>query len=364
MLCPFLPVTTEYRFGGWWLGPLGRYAGSWPTAQFEASVRTYAGAFRDGSGRRIERAALLASETAGVDGELLSPRERRALQAAVDLGFLSCNPVYDPDGDNEGWTTVTSDHTEIFFQPISPDGHLALGRGLIVEIVSAGHRFDDGLTLGAPLEVYLPMSVRGDEDVMRAAYEVFRGAHDDVDAAFARRLLLATDWLSKAWRNTPSIRWEDRIVLLKTGFEALTNTSKTHEEARWLRSLFERVLVDETDDSTDEILWSPGESETMTYTWGGNRIEHVTPLQHWFHGFGNARNAIIHGDESWAMVYEEDTAYRGLVVYVAQRLLVEALKVVFADFGYLDAWEPRIRRMIRRGLEQRLAGQRAPEDEA
>ena len=80
-----------------------------------------------------------------------------------------------------------------------------------------------------------PRSRQVDAELLEAAYQVFVGKHDDVDAALARRVGIAVDWLAKAWRNTRSVRVEDRIVLLNTGFEALIGTSTTHRSARRLQ---------------------------------------------------------------------------------------------------------------------------------
>ena len=371
MLCPYLPLERLHHFGPWKLMPLGSYQGPWLSPEFETLARTYAAAFRDSIGGRIDNPALLVSGEHGVDGALPSDVERQALQATIDLGFLSGNPGYRAaDEESDGWRSLTSDNTEVYVQPLTPSGHLAIGRGLIIRMLSGGHRVDDSLVLGAPQELHVPWGATGDEDVMAAAYAVFRGTHHDAQRAnFANRLRLAVNWLSKAWRNTPSIRWEDRIVLLKTGFEALTDTSKTHEEASWLRSLFERHLAEVPPELLDDLLWTTSESRSMSYTYGDPaRTIAVTQLEHWFHEFGEARNAIIHGAQSWPSTYLVDGPYKGLFVYVASRLLIEGIRVALAEFGYDRLWLNLATRALSKAFSQGVTAASdgataAPEDE-
>ena len=94
----------------------------------------------------------------------------------------------------------------------------------------------------------------------------------------------------------------------------------------------------------------------MSYTWTNNgrvTVETVTPLEHWFHAFGEARNAIIHGDNRQGLTYDEvSSPYRGNLIMVAQRVLIEALLVNFAELGFSALWQSKLTRAILR----RMAG--------
>ena len=55
-------------------------------------------------------------------------------------------------------------------------------------------------------------------------------------------------------------------MFLKTAFEALTGTNKSHESATFLRELFEAVPNTSPDDS-DLLVWSPAEKAIYTRTY-------------------------------------------------------------------------------------------------
>ena len=73
-----------------------------------------------------------------------------------------------------------------------------------------------------------------DREIATGVYKTVAGQLEGIEPPEAARVA-AIRLLAKAWRNTPAISWEDRIVLLKTAFEALTGKSKTHEAGAELR---------------------------------------------------------------------------------------------------------------------------------
>jgi hypothetical protein len=146
-------------------------------------------------------------------------------------------------------------------------------------------------------------------------------------------------------------------VLLKTGFEALSGRSRTHEAAAWLRLLFEQVVIgDAAKYQTDHLLWSPSELPSRPFVTGKGSVD-CTDLEHWFRTFGAVRNSIIHGNVVNAnQAYAEaGSAYNGPYFHTAGRLLREALKVELTRLGHERLfWEPTTRaacELIERGGE-------------
>jgi hypothetical protein len=163
-------------------------------------------------------------------------------------------------------------------------------------------------------------------------------------------------WLSKAWRNTSSITPADRIVFLKTGFEALTDSGKSHVSAERLRLLFEDVLGSANISSDDEILWSPNDQSNMTRTWGDQghtQTAAVTPLEHWFMSFVDSRNAVIHRGRRTAGQYSEGTAFDGSYVWTGEWLLRVAIKLRLHQLGHRNHWRSQASREMSR-LTKRL----------
>lgn len=213
MLCPYLSLAQPVEFAGWWIGPINQYEGLWSSERLGMLANRFAGAFVDVFEQPVAKPSLLARAHDGIDGTLPNARERMALQAALDLAFLASNPVWRADEINEGWRALTSDNTSLFIQPIdTSEGWIALGRGLMVEVTSGGHRIDESLKVRPPLELNIPHNVTGDDELLDAAYRVFVGERDYTNADLAARMREATTWLAKAWRNSPSISWEDRVV--------------------------------------------------------------------------------------------------------------------------------------------------------
>jgi hypothetical protein len=135
----------------------------------------------------------------------------------------------------------------------------------------------------------------------------------------------------KAWKNTTSIDFGDRIVFIKTGFEALTGTSDSRASADALRQLFES-LPDTA--SRDTLLWSPTEQPRHSRTYKDRATkrmvtvtEQLTDLEHWFMAFASARNEIIHDGTIASLNYsEQGSAYNGPLFHRAEFVLRAAVE--------------------------------------
>ena len=156
--------------------------------------------------------------------------------------------------------------------------------------------------------------------------------------AKAARLRIAIGWFAKAWRNTATVKLEDRVVFLKTAFEALSGTSKSNRTARFLRKLFEAIPRTALPDST-RLMWSPEERPIHTRTKKNGKSYQITDLEQWFMAFADARNKIIHEGKSPPLEYSgPNTAYDGHFVFTAEFLLRAAIKISLSSHGYPGLW--------------------------
>ena len=128
--------------------------------------------------------------------------------------------------------------------------------------------------------------------------------------------------------------------MLKTGFEALTDTSETWQSAERLDELFRKIPLDAAQDTfAAHLLWQPSETDSMSWSDRSGRVRSCTPLSHWFRGFGACRNEIIHQGRLTSPTYEEPTRYAGPYLQIAERVLREAICVSLREFGYEDLWK-------------------------
>jgi hypothetical protein len=354
VFAPYLPLREAVTAGEWWIGPLKGFEGEWRDDRFRDLSRTFIGSFHDARGQRVDNPALIAHKRHGANGAWPGEARLRNLQLALDFAVLDSNhPWKDDDISREGWLTGTSDNSRLVVWSIdTADGRLALSDGVMVRTLVGGVRIDDKLVMRAPTELHMPLAVSLAQDLLEALLSVFSGERAATDATLAQRLSIATSWLAQSWRNTESIREAERIVMLKTGFEALTNDS-TWRAADRLDELFGQLRAhDVTDESAADLLWRPSEKKDLTCSWiesGKEKTKTCTPLNHWFQSFADARNRIIHkGDISTTAYGGPAERYRGPYIYIGERLLREACRVALLQFGYEDLWKTHCFRLISR----------------
>lgn len=312
--------------------------------------------FRDSTGRPLQNMALLVHGVHGVDGRLPNAPQRLAIRRAIEFAALDQNAL--PSDPNFGHRSTTSDNAELVIWPVDVEsGRVTLSRGSIVSVMAGGHQVGHrGFTVPSPLEINVPaFGVTLDNELVAVLYRLFmRRGLNDSDTTRRKNIETAIGWLSQAWRNTPSIRPEDRIVMLKTGFEALFGESSTWKCAESIRQFYETSLAGVTELGARDLLWSPTETERFSRTFKNNTTP-ITDLQHWFMAFGDARNAIIHDGVSPKLTYRTKlSAYNGHMVFTAERLLRETIKVSLGHFGYPDIWRPQIWRAIAHQMPKRL----------
>jgi hypothetical protein len=218
-----------------------------------------------------------------------------------------------------------------------------------------------------PLDLHLPLgSQMADAMCLEAVYGTVLSSLQKPGAnPTADRIKTAIGWLVKAWRNTATVHFPERVVFLKTAYEALTGTSKSHLSARMLRQLFESV-PDTSPTDAELLVWSPVEQAVYEWTFTKNgkpQTVHVTPLEHWFMSLADARNTIIHQGVVPSLAYTNtsNAAYEGPFVFTAEFLLRAVIKVSLAQCGYSNLWRSAAWRAVKAAYDESEACERASE---
>lgn len=339
MFCPYLDINRPLDFGGWRVGPLESFDGTWGEKRFESLAKAFLQKFTDAHGRPLPSPTLI-GRGGTLDGELPAPSEIDALQAALHFGFLDHNPAFPESVDAQGWQLITSDNTELFVWPIDVEaGHVTVTTGGLLRTLNGGLEVDDAeLEIRSPLELHMRGASSADVDLLTAVYAVCLEALQKPGAPETlRRVQTAIHWFAKAWKNSTSIDMADRIVFLKTGFEALMGPGNSRETAAHLRQLFES-LPDTDDSDSETLLWSPLEKPIRFHTYK-KKTEYVTDLEHWFLAFADARNAVIHEGLVPSLNYTEPgSRYEGPFFHSGEFVLRAAIKSSLAAGGHPDMW--------------------------
>ena len=354
--CPYLAVNEPVEFGDWELGPLAAFEERWADLKFKTQAKAFLAKFVDGDGQPIKHPSLLCRRQGLIDGIRPSTHEIEALEAAIAFAFLDTNPRCTPS--NRQQNAITADNTELFIWPIDVDaGYVTVTTGIMVRTVIGGYRIgDENLTIRPPLD--FPRFIDSctvDPMCLEAVYQTVWQSLQTPEADFtADRLKAAIGWFVKTWRNTATVTFPDRVVFLKTAFEALSGKSESHLNARFLRKLFEAIPRTAPLDST-RLVWSPAERPVRTHTYMKNGKPHsvqITDLEHWFVAFAEARNEIIHEGKSPSLEYSgSNAAYDGDFVFTAEFLLRAAIKVSLSSDDYPDLWRSEIWRAVKRAYE-------------
>lgn len=152
------------------------------------------------------------------------------------------------------------------------------------------------------------------------------------------------------------MHFPERVVFLKTAFEAMTGTSKSHVSAQTLRQLFEAV-PDTSPTDSELLVWSPSETPVHPWTFAKNgkpQTLQITGLEHWFMSFADARNAIIHQGVVPSLIYTNpsNTEYEGSFAFTAEFLLRAIIKVSLAQVGYPDLWRSAMWRAVKAAFDE------------
>ena len=372
LFCPYLPLAQmdePIAFANWELGPLRSFEDRWADSKFKSQATEFLAKFAMplGHGRPIEECAILCKKGAQIEGLRPSDEELRALGLSIAFGFLDSNPRERSDEGEIGRAMVTTDNLELHLWSISlQQSRVTLNSGYLVrttisDLTSGSSR----LPIAPPLDLHMPTwPPSPDPLVLTGTYEKILASLCSPNAELeAHRIRVAVEWFAKAWRNTATVLYPERLVFLKTAFEAVTGKSSADQGASELRKIFES-LPNITDDYSDCLVWSSMEKPIHNHTWKGKggktHSKLITDLEAWFLAFSKTRNAIIHEGKIPELTYPNSTSlptqsraiYHGPFFDTAELLIRDAIRALLTRLGYKNAWLPQPWRNILDALDQ------------
>ena len=340
---PYLPLREPVAVGDWRLIPAQRpdahtFVDDKARAKGDGLLRLY----EAGPGARV--AGAFAAPPNGRVGDDAPREQLTTLRRAILVGLLEGNPTppalaededaIDPNG---GWKSATSDNAALWGHRIDDSGYTAVEYGAMVTTLSGGHNVlhDDSVSIRPPAELPEPFRYGFVDGAYSDAVFAVLAAGDDL----SRRLGRAIDWLDLAWRNTPSITPEVRVVLIRTGFEVLFGTDSTYA----VRDALDSILLDGEDAEREERRWKNRAGNPQT--------AELSHLGWWFMQFAFLRNAIMHGHEVPASMFEHEGRPH---IWLGESRLCEAIKTLVAQQGHPLVLLDRLERERRARVEQAM----------
>jgi hypothetical protein len=304
-LAPYLPLREEAEVGPWRLVPF-----STATSRHTRSRKVFNEVRRLQTAYRIKEGQIgaVVIPTEGRVGddqprELIRPFGHAILGAALDG-----NPAL---SDDSGEQIVTAENAAVYGHPLGEEGYVitvgALVRQLQAHYAEPGRRLP---RIEPPRELFTPWQYHLDTEYAAALYELIAA-----DGRRGRQLDQAIEWLGLAWANTAVVNEDARLLVLRSGFEALLGGDASTKRNRELLS----KLLDEPDAQRTPRTWR--EQEKGPYE--------LTDLEWWFQDYALLRNKIAHGDElaDEDSVFEEGTRH----LHRADEVLRRAIKRVVVN---------------------------------
>jgi hypothetical protein len=328
---PGLPLARNLELGEWVVGTPEDNT-PWASRRFrdlsESLVRSFEKVeFKGG--------AMLWHRDRGFDGSNPPDDVRRAIEAAVAFAVLDANDrlrLTEPDDGNKRWAMATTENTDLFVQPIHEDGGITHRRGGALKSTLVG-----GLKIGG-LPPPLADAVQSIERPLPVSNKLAAAVFEAIlsDTHEGRTIATAAEWHRFAMSNPSAITTKQRIVAIKTAFEALLGTSDSRLAAHRLRVLFETATRGHHDLLPwTGLLWSA--HERVEWRWDFSKkektrhLEGRSELERWFMALAWVRNLIIHEGTLVTETYEAPadrplSLYAGELRLVGERVLREAIK--------------------------------------
>lgn len=265
-------------------------------------------------------------------GEGHESADMLSLHRAVTAGVLDRNSTTDADG-MEGHAASTSDNAALHGHHVTSEGHVSAEYGAMVRTLVGGYTIGEGeAKILPPEELHLPLFGSAfDSEYATAVYRLLESGD-----GLAVRLGRAVDWLDLAWRNTPSVKPDVRIVAIRAGFEVLLDAgSGAVDSADALSELLDRPETPRFEGSWKSLT---GRSETTRA---------FTNLGWWFLSFAFLRNAVTHAEPIPLPRYRFGGTHH---IMLAERALRRAIKEVVARQGFERVRLGPFERAIERGF--------------
>lgn len=272
--------------------------------------------------------------TGGQIGSSFDRSDMDQLQKAILVGVIANNPAMaaseEDQPNNAGHMAMTAENALLYGHPIGGTRSYVVSTGAIVRQMSlrTAEEGEELPKVAPPVDLHLPLLSSFDDDMAQAAFDVL--GRGDVDS---RRLGRALDWYVLCFSNAVAISRDARIMALRCAFEVLTGVGD--ETKKVVRAVEEMLKDDSTETVTYEPWWAkgpvPGTADGI-----------------WMTKFSELRNAIVHGKEVPAELWE----YEGLgqEFQAIDRLLVslksflarvtedESLRMAYGDRKLMQKW--------------------------
>lgn len=324
---PALPLAKNIELRDWIIGTPPKDV-AWRSDRFKLLSETLVASFEKTGFRN---AALLWHRERGFDGTRPSDDEIGAIQAAIRFTVLDANDHIFGDI-NAGHFLATAENTELFLQPIvEEDGSITHRKeGFLRRVQVLGYKIgQEAIPLpDATVSIQRPMLVS-----RKLAAALFRAL--TATSTQTGRIRIALEWHTIAMSNPIAVTLQQRLIAIKTAFEALLGTSDSRECARRLRALFESVTKPHLHLLPwAGMLWSPKERTDLVrqYTKKGViKTDTRSELEDWFMRLAAARNSVIHNGVLSITDYPAPlerplSRYKGTLFSTGERLLREAIK--------------------------------------
>jgi len=302
-----------------------------------------------------------------VDGAAAKPeavqRDFEILQSTLHLALVNCQRSWMPTR-TSSYGILTSENSSMHWWRMSGDGGgtFSLSTAALFGEEHFGLSFEEGHRIPAPADLMKPvssftLSTRDVEDCAKA----LSSGHEEVAS-----VLLAIRWLAKAWCNSSSLSTEDRIIFLKTGFEALLGEASVSPARESLANLFKRLDLLEP---SRDLLWQSSNAnhdfEYVGKAGARKKATALTDIECWFSAFSDVRNDIIHtgrvadscdhgtGGKRHGFDYVKDgSPFNGHMFFVGRRVLIEALLVKLHHLGFPDLWRSDLYHVVKSSVRE------------